>query len=48
MHVVVAVDQQTHYMERQKDECNQNVLGFCDFFMIFTIVWDRWEGITYD
>nr|KAJ0214273.1 hypothetical protein LSAT_V11C400219720 [Lactuca sativa] len=48
VHAVVFADQQTRYMGRGKGECFQNVLGICDFNMIFTFVWVGWEGITHD
>ena len=48
VHAVVPADQQTRYRGRGKGECFQNVLGICDFDMIFTFVWAGWEGITHD
>ncbi|KAL7612654.1 hypothetical protein Lser_V15G08934 [Lactuca serriola] len=48
VHAVVPVDQQTRYRGRGKGECFQNVIGICDFDMIFTFVWAGWEGITHD
>ncbi|XP_023761718.1 uncharacterized protein LOC111910175 [Lactuca sativa] len=46
VHVVMPAHQQTRYKGRGKRECFQNVLGICDFDMIFTFVWAGWEGIT--
>ena len=48
VHAVVPADQQTRYRGRGKGECFQNVLGICDFDMMFTFVWAGWEGITHD
>ncbi|XP_052627651.1 uncharacterized protein LOC128134214 [Lactuca sativa] len=48
IHAVVPVDQQTHYRGRRKGECYQNVIGICNFDMIFTFVWAGWEGIAHD
>ena len=48
VHAVVPVDQQTRYRGRGKGECFQNVIGICDFDMIFTFVWAGWEGIAHD
>ncbi|XP_052622450.1 uncharacterized protein LOC128127798 [Lactuca sativa] len=48
VHAVVPVDQQTRYRGRGKGEYYQNVLGICDFDMIFTFVWAGWEGIAHD
>ncbi|KAL7593145.1 hypothetical protein Lser_V15G34059 [Lactuca serriola] len=48
VHVVVPVDQQTHYRRRGKGECYQNVIGICNFDMIFTFVWAGWEGMAHD
>ncbi|KAI3721982.1 hypothetical protein L2E82_33003 [Cichorium intybus] len=48
VHAIVPADQQTRYRGRGKGECYQNVLGVCDFDMVFTFVWAGWEGITHD
>ncbi|XP_022017736.2 uncharacterized protein LOC118479296 [Helianthus annuus] len=48
VHAVVPGDQQTRYKGRGKGECFQNVLGICNFDMIFTFVWAGWEGIAHD
>ncbi|XP_023731774.1 uncharacterized protein LOC111879540 [Lactuca sativa] len=48
VHAVVPADQQTRYRGRGKGECYLNVLGICDFDMIFTFVWAGWEGIAHD
>ncbi|XP_052625035.1 uncharacterized protein LOC128132480 [Lactuca sativa] len=48
IHTVVPVDQQTHYRGRGKGECYQNVIGICNFDMIFTFAWAGWEGIAHD
>ena len=48
VHAVVPVDQQTRYRGRGKGECYQNVIGICNFDMIFTFVWAGWEGIAHD
>lgn len=48
VHAVVPDDQQARFRVRGKDECYQNVLGICDFDMIFTFVWAGYEGITHD
>ncbi|XP_071712688.1 uncharacterized protein [Rutidosis leptorrhynchoides] len=48
IHAVVPHNQQTRYRGRGKGECYQNVLGICDFDMIFTFVWAGWEGIAHD
>ena len=39
---------QTAYRGRGGGRCYQNVLGICDFNMIFTFVWAGWEGIAHD
>ncbi|KAK9053692.1 hypothetical protein SSX86_024766 [Deinandra increscens subsp. villosa] len=48
VHAVVPVDQQTRYRGRGKGDCFQNILGICNFDMIFTFVWAGWEGIAHD
>ncbi|XP_052621108.1 uncharacterized protein LOC128126966 [Lactuca sativa] len=48
VHAVLPVDEQTRYRGRGKGECYQNVIGICDFDMIFTFVWAGWEGIAHD
>ncbi|XP_050218414.1 uncharacterized protein LOC126669111 [Mercurialis annua] len=40
--------QQTPYRGRGRGDCYQNVLGICDFDMIFTFVWAGWEGVAHD
>ncbi|XP_074378687.1 uncharacterized protein LOC141720238 [Apium graveolens] len=42
IHAIVPASQQARY------RCYQNVLGICDFNMIFTFVWAVWEGIAHD
>ncbi|KAJ9546523.1 hypothetical protein OSB04_019066 [Centaurea solstitialis] len=39
IHAIVPVDQQAGYRGRGRGECYQNVLGICDFNMLFTYVW---------
>ncbi|KAJ9553401.1 hypothetical protein OSB04_017446, partial [Centaurea solstitialis] len=46
IHAVMPASQQARY--RGRGECYQNVLGVCDFNMIFTFVWAGWEGIAHD
>ncbi|KAK6789712.1 hypothetical protein RDI58_013512 [Solanum bulbocastanum] len=36
------------YRGRGKGKCYQNVLGICDFNMIFTYVYAGWEGVAHD
>lgn len=48
VHAVIPVNQQARYRGRGRGECYQNVLGICDFNMIFTFVWAGWEGIVHD
>ncbi|XP_023728924.1 uncharacterized protein LOC111876605 [Lactuca sativa] len=48
VHAVVPADQQTRYRGRGKGECYQNVIGICNFDMIFTFVWADWEDIAHD
>ncbi|KAK9071725.1 hypothetical protein SSX86_008154 [Deinandra increscens subsp. villosa] len=48
VHAVVPTNQQNCYRGRGKVVCYQNVLGICDFDMIFTFVWAGWEGIAHD
>jgi len=45
---VIPVDQQTRYRGRGKGGCFQNVIGICDFDMIFTFLWAGWEGVSHD
>ncbi|XP_074356419.1 uncharacterized protein LOC141696132 [Apium graveolens] len=47
VHAVIPVGQQARYRGR-RGECYQNVLGICDFNMIFTFVWAGWEGVAHD
>lgn len=44
VYTVVPTDQHTRYRGRWKCKCYQNVLGVCDFDMIFTFVSPGWEG----
>ncbi|XP_075091591.1 uncharacterized protein LOC142171785 [Nicotiana tabacum] len=48
IHVVIPVNQQIMYREKGKGKCYQNVLAICDFNMVFTYVYARWEGIAHD
>lgn len=48
IHAVVPTSHQTAYRGRGGGRCYQNVLGICDFNMIFTFVWAGWEGIAHD
>lgn len=48
IHAIVPVGQQARYRGRGRGECYQNVLGICDFNMIFTFVWAGWEGVAHD
>ncbi|GJR38034.1 putative nuclease HARBI1 [Tanacetum coccineum] len=48
VHAIVPASQQTAYRGRGGGRCYQNVLGICDFNMIFTFVWAGWEGIAHD
>ncbi|KAK9076682.1 hypothetical protein SSX86_005016 [Deinandra increscens subsp. villosa] len=48
VYAVVPNDQQARYRGRGKGDCFQNVLGICNFDMIFTFVWAGWEGIAHD
>ncbi|XP_074365343.1 uncharacterized protein LOC141706508 [Apium graveolens] len=48
IHAIVPASQQTRYRGRGRGECYQNILGICDFNMIFTFVWAGWEGIAHD
>ncbi|XP_074343001.1 uncharacterized protein LOC141680774 [Apium graveolens] len=48
IHAIVPPSQQAHYRGRERGECYQNVLGICDFNMIFTFVWAGWEGVAHD
>ncbi|KAL8089376.1 hypothetical protein AgCh_038988 [Apium graveolens] len=45
VHAIIPNDQQRG---RGRGECYQNVLGICDFNMIFTFVWAGWEGVVHD
>ncbi|GAV77454.1 DDE_4 domain-containing protein [Cephalotus follicularis] len=38
----------TVYRGRGNGKCYQNVLGICDFNMIFTFVYAGWEGVAHD
>ena len=42
------VSHQTAYRGRGGGRCYQNVLGICDFNMMFIFVWAGWEGIAHD
>ncbi|XP_074359916.1 uncharacterized protein LOC141700042 [Apium graveolens] len=48
VHVVIPVGQQARYRRRGRGECYQNVLGICNFKLIFTFVWAGWEGVAHD
>ncbi|XP_071708135.1 uncharacterized protein [Rutidosis leptorrhynchoides] len=48
VHAVVPSKQQAAYRGRGGGRCYQNVLGICDFNMVFTFVWAGWEGIAHD
>lgn len=48
VHVIVPTNEQTAYRGRGRGRCYQNVLGICDFNMIFTFVWAGWEVIAHD
>ncbi|KAJ9546352.1 hypothetical protein OSB04_018895 [Centaurea solstitialis] len=48
IHAVVPASHQTAFRGRGGGRCYQNVLGICDFNMIFTFVWAGWEGIAHD
>ncbi|GJY20773.1 putative nuclease HARBI1 [Tanacetum coccineum] len=48
VHAVVPINEQTAYIGRGGGRCYQNILGICDFDMIFTFVWAGWEGIAHD
>ncbi|XP_074374036.1 uncharacterized protein LOC141714415 [Apium graveolens] len=48
IHAIVPASQQARYRGQGRGECYQNVLGICDFNMIFTFVWVRWEGVAHD
>ncbi|XP_074373632.1 uncharacterized protein LOC141713981 [Apium graveolens] len=48
IHAIVPASQQARYRGRGRGECYQNILGICDFNMIFTFVWAGWEGVAHD
>ncbi|GAV71724.1 LOW QUALITY PROTEIN: DDE_4 domain-containing protein, partial [Cephalotus follicularis] len=48
VHAIISSSQQTVYRGRGKGKCYQNVLGICDFNMIFTFVYAGWEGVAHD
>ncbi|GAV75064.1 LOW QUALITY PROTEIN: DDE_4 domain-containing protein, partial [Cephalotus follicularis] len=48
VHAIIPASQQTVYRGRGKGSCYQNVLGICDFNMIFTFVYAGWEGVAHD
>ncbi|GAV80311.1 DDE_4 domain-containing protein, partial [Cephalotus follicularis] len=48
VHAIIPSSQQTVYRGRGKGKCYQNVLGICDFNMIFTFVYAGWEGVAHD
>ncbi|GAV64722.1 LOW QUALITY PROTEIN: DDE_4 domain-containing protein, partial [Cephalotus follicularis] len=48
VHAVIPTIQQTVYRTRGKGKCYQNVLGICDFNIVFTVVWAGWEGVAHD
>ncbi|GAV63794.1 LOW QUALITY PROTEIN: DDE_4 domain-containing protein, partial [Cephalotus follicularis] len=45
---IIPASHQTVYRGRGKSKCYQNVLGTCDFNMIFTFVYVGWEGVAHD
>ncbi|KAL6548760.1 hypothetical protein OROGR_008526 [Orobanche gracilis] len=48
IHAIVPASHQTAFRGRGGGRCYQNVLGICDFNMIFTFIWAGWEGIAHD
>ncbi|GAV83467.1 LOW QUALITY PROTEIN: DDE_4 domain-containing protein, partial [Cephalotus follicularis] len=48
VHAIIPSSQQTVYRGRGKGKCYQNILGICDFNMIFTFVYAGWEGVAHD
>ncbi|KAJ9545425.1 hypothetical protein OSB04_025132 [Centaurea solstitialis] len=48
IHAIMPASHQTTYIGRGGGRCYQNVLGICDFNMMFTFVWAGWEGIAHD
>ena len=48
VHAVMPINEQTACRGQGGGRCYQNVFGICDFDMIFTFVWARWEGIAHD
>ncbi|GAV87383.1 LOW QUALITY PROTEIN: DDE_4 domain-containing protein, partial [Cephalotus follicularis] len=48
VHAIIPTSQQMVYRGRGKGKCYQNVLGICDFNMIFTFVYAGWEGVAHD
>ena len=45
---VIPSDNQVPYQGRGRGECYQNVLGICDFDMVFTFIWAGWKGVAHD
>ncbi|GAV77010.1 DDE_4 domain-containing protein, partial [Cephalotus follicularis] len=48
VHAIIPASQQTVYRGRGKGICYQNVLGICNFNMIFTFVYAWWEWVAHD
>ncbi|GAV75869.1 DDE_4 domain-containing protein, partial [Cephalotus follicularis] len=48
IYAIILASQQTVYRGRGKGKCYQNVLGICDFNMIFTFVYAGWEQVAHD
>ncbi|KAL6554053.1 hypothetical protein OROMI_019726 [Orobanche minor] len=48
IHAIVSASHQTAFRGRGGGRCYQNILGICDFNMIFTFIWAGWEGIAHD
>ncbi|GAV75193.1 DDE_4 domain-containing protein [Cephalotus follicularis] len=48
VHAIIPVSQQTIYKGIGKGKCYQNILGICDFNMIFTFVYAGRKGVAHD
>ncbi|XP_059286667.1 uncharacterized protein LOC132040070 [Lycium ferocissimum] len=48
VHAVVPANQQIVYRGRGKGKGYHNDLAICDFNMVFTYVYDGWEGVAHD
>ncbi|GAV63100.1 LOW QUALITY PROTEIN: DDE_4 domain-containing protein, partial [Cephalotus follicularis] len=48
VHAIIPSSQQTVYRGRGNGKCYQNVLGICDFNMIFTFVYAGWERVAHE